>query len=129
MSASEAEILALARTAIEAGQASDYETLRSLYAPDAKLWANTSQEWKTLDQHFGTAGSQRSTLQNIRYAEPRISIFEDGYVQQFRFQATTPDGGQVDIAACQVVRIRDGKIVQREEYMDSAPLKALAGKG
>lgn len=126
MPMSDKEIIDFAQSMLEAAEVGDYEKLRDFYTPDAKLWFNSSDVWKTLDEHFASVGGFRDKLQNMRYAEARITPFGDGYVQQFRARANTADGTPLDMPVCIVARLRDGKILTREEYYDSAALQFLA---
>jgi ketosteroid isomerase-like protein len=108
---------------LKTAEAGDYPTLRDFYAPDAKLWMNTTQQWKTLDQHLSSAAGQRSKWKKMRYAESRVTPFDDGYVQQFRAQAVAHNGKRLDLPVCMVIRLQGQKIVQREEYLDGAALQ------
>lgn len=126
MSMGDQETKEFATAMLTAAEAGDFERLRDFYTPDAKLWFNTTDAWKTLEEHFGSAGGMRSKLKNMRYAQARIIPFENGYIQQFRAQATTEDGATLDMPVCIVIRMRDGKIHEREEYYDSAALQFLS---
>lgn len=118
------EIIGFAEAMLNAAQAGDHTQIRKYYAPDARLWLNTTQQWKSLDEHFSSISGFRSQIRNMKYNEARITPFEDGYVQQFRAQADTPTGDKIDIQACLIIRLQNGKIIQREEYFDSAAMTA-----
>jgi ketosteroid isomerase-like protein len=109
---------------LKTAAAGDYDKLKSFYVDDAKLWLNTTRTWRTLQEHFQLSSGMRSKLTDARYDDARITPFDDGCVAQFQFRAKRSDGTKIDLPVCIVIRMHNGKIVQREEYFDSAGLAA-----
>jgi hypothetical protein len=66
-------------------------------------------------------------VSQIRYLDIRVNPFDGGFVQQHRVLGDLPNGATLDIAACFVVKVKDGKIAHREEYIDSAAQAPVRG--
>ncbi|GAA4055351.1 nuclear transport factor 2 family protein [Actinomadura miaoliensis] len=118
-------------TAITAG---DVETLRSLYAPDAKIWHNGPGEGggaeQDVEDNLRTLRWLSRNLADFRYEEIRRDPLPDGYVQRHVLRGSLPDGSAIEMAACLFVTVDGaGRIARIEEYADtrgSDPLRALA---
>jgi Ketosteroid isomerase-related protein len=69
-------------------------------------------------------------VEGFRYEEAIRSATATGFVEEHRVRGTLPDGSALDIAACVVGEVRDGRVVELREYLDSRAatplLKALA---
>lgn len=123
-----AEIEAFAADLIDAIQAGDGTRMRSFYAPEAKLWHNTDRIEQSIDDNIRVLEWFVRTLPDRKYTVLRREALSDGFVQQHVLSATLPDGTPWDMDACVVVKIRDGKIVRLDEYLDgvqSAKLRAF----
>lgn len=112
-------------TAIEAG---DVDAARAMYAPDAEIWHNTDGVVQTPDDNLRTLGWMTANLGGIRYTEVQRSPTEDGFVQQHVLVATNRGGQRVEVPACIVVRLRDGRITRLDEYLDSASVAAMLAR-
>lgn len=64
-------------------------------------------------------------LSQLRYEDVRIQPTPDGFVQQHVMRCLSPKGEPVEAHVCLVARIRDGRIVHVDEYMDSAQMAPL----
>ena len=57
-------------------------------------------------------------------------MHDTGFVLTTRLLGTTPDGVAVDLPACLLYEVRDGRITAIEEFVDSAqvaPLTSVLG--
>ena len=125
----QAEILALAdrfMTGIQAGAADE---VRACYAPDAKIWHNNDNVEQTVDQNMKVLAWFARKLPNRHYRVLRREALSDGFLQQHVLEATMPDGTAWAMAACVVVRMKDGLITRLDEYLDSAQSAALSTLG
>lgn len=123
-----AEIEAFAADLMDAIQAGDGSRMRGFYAPNAKLWHNTDRIEQSIDDNIRVLEWFVRTLPDRKYTVLRREALPDGFVQQHVLSATLPDGTPWDMDACVVVKIRDGKIVRLDEYLDgvqSAKLRAF----
>ncbi len=122
----EQEILAFAKTFVDAIQAGDVPTVRACYAPDAKLWHNTDNIEQTVDQNIKLLEWFMRKLPDRHYRVLRREALKDGFVQQHVLEATLPDGTKWKMDACVIVRMENGRIVRLDEYLDSAAANALS---
>ena len=60
------------------------------------------------------------------YDEIRRQPTPTGFVQQHVLRGTAPDGTAVEIPACLIVTIADGRITRLEEYLDTKDAAALS---
>ena len=109
-------------SAIEAG---DVDALRQLYAPDAEIWHNTDGLVQTPDDNARTLGWITTNLRDISYTKIKRSVTDDGFVQQHVLVATNRAGDRVEVPACIVTTIRDGRITRLDEYVDSVSVAAI----
>lgn len=122
-------------TAITRG---DVDTLRSLYAPGARIWHNGPGQGggaeQGLDDNLRTLRWLSRNLDDFRYEEIRRDPLPDGYVQRHVLRGRLNGAGHapVEIAACLFVTVDgEGRISRIEEYSDtrgSDPLRALAAQ-
>lgn len=108
----------------------DLEDVRDCYAADAGIWHNTDGMTQTPAENLRTLGFLHSRLEEIAYEEARLHAFEGGFVQQHVLTGKRrSDGARVSLAACIVCKVAAGRIVQLDEYMDSAQVQALGLTG
>jgi ketosteroid isomerase-like protein len=103
--------------AIEAG---DVDAVKDIYAPDAEIWHNTDGVVQSPADNVRTLTWLTTNLRDIAYTEIRRSATDDGFVQQHVLVLTNRAGQRVEVPACIVVRITDGRITHLDEYIDSA---------
>lgn len=123
------EHLALAERYIAALENGDVETVRGIYAPDAKLWHNNDETEQTVDQNLRVLAWLIRALPERRYRIVRREILPDGFFQQHVLEGVLADGQPFAMHACVVVQAKDGHITRLDEYLDpaaGAPLAAQA---
>jgi len=111
--------------AIEAG---DIATVRAIYAPDAEIWHNTDGLVQGPEDNARTLGWIAANLRDLRYTQIRRSATDDGFVQRHVLVATNRAGARVEVPACIVATIGDGRITRLDEYLDSAALAAITAR-
>lgn len=119
--------------AIAAIAAGDQDAIRAIYAPDARIWHNTDPPGfagQTVDENLRTLQWLGRVLGDIRYDIVRREAFGAGFLQQHVLRGTVkPGGAPFALPACIICTVKDGRIVQLDEYLDSAgsaPLLAAA---
>jgi ketosteroid isomerase-like protein len=117
--------LQLAERLFGAIMAGDIDAVRSLYAPDAVIWHNIDRAEQTADQNLRVLQWVVQHVRNLRYEEICRQRTANGFVQQHVLRGTAPNGQALDVPACMVGTVRDGRIVRLEEYLDSGHLAAL----
>ena len=114
----------LADRLFDAFVAHDFDTVAEMMTSDAVVVQNgnsmaVAEAMVMIESLVGVIGDHR-------YEEVRRVVGENAIVEEHRVRSTTPDGHDVDLTACVVVRVDDdGKITSLNEYADTAPLAAI----
>ena len=111
--------------ALEAG---DIAAVREVYAPDAEIWHNTDGLVQSPDDNARTLGWITTNLRDVSYTKVKRSATEDGFVQQHVLVATNRAGARIEVPACIVTTVRDGRITRLDEYLDSACVTAIMAR-
>ena len=122
------DYLDLADRFIGAIEAGDIDAVRAAYAPDARIWHNHDEIEQTADENLKVLAWMDRTISNRHYRIVRREALADGFFQQHVLEASLPDGTPWTLNACVVVRIKDGKIIRLDEYLDSAQAAVLMAK-
>ena len=114
----------IARAFFDALQAGDMDAVRALCVPEFKARQNLNTEFdlETLIQ-FSQAAS--AVVKDTRYEEIKCNGTADGFVEEHIVRGELSDGSQLQLAACVVASVSEGKIVQLREYVDTAAASAL----
>ena len=115
----------LAERFLAAIVAGDFDTVRAIYAPDARIWHNVTGVAQTVDENLRVLRWLVRNVTELRYEEVRRLLTPEGFIQQHVLRATGPDGSAIAIPACLIVTVRDGRIIRLEEYIDSAHVAQL----
>ena len=111
---------AVAERFFKAIEQADIETVRDCYARDAVIWHNIDGKEKSCDENIVALKSMVARISDRRYEQRRLHVFESGFVQQHVLRGTrTLDGQAVELIACIVCEVIDGKITRLDEYLDS----------
>lgn len=121
------ETLELADRFFAAIPKGDIETLRAIYAPDALIWHNHDQATQGVEQNLQVLGWVVKNIAGLRYEEVRRHATATGFVQQHVLRGRAPNGTPLEVPACIVCAVVDGRITRLDEYLDSAQLAALRG--
>lgn len=105
----------------------DIDAVRAIYAPDAVIWHNNDQAEQTPDQNLRTLAWVTRNVRELRYDDMRRQETASGFVQQHILRGTAPNGAPLEIPACIICEVKDGRITRLEEYLDSAQTAALRG--
>ena len=120
--------LQLAERLFAAITAGNVDAVRNIYASDAVIWHNNDNNSQNVDQNLAVLGWVVKHVKDVRYEEIRRQATETGFVQQHVLRGIAPNGQPLEIAACIVCVVEDGRITRLDEYLDSAQLKPLFGK-
>ncbi|MBY0278082.1 nuclear transport factor 2 family protein [Candidatus Binatia bacterium] len=120
----DADKIAFARRFFAAVERGDLDTVRALYAPDAKIWTAQEPVERGPEENLAVLAWVKDNIKGFRYEDVRCQPTPTGFVEQHTTCGTAPGGGEFRFAACLVVRIEDGKVTRLEEYFDTAPLMA-----
>jgi ketosteroid isomerase-like protein len=112
-------------TAIETGRV---DVVRDLYATDAVIWHSHDGMHQTRDENVATLSWVVANLGDVRYDEIRRSATDTGFVQQHVLRATNRAGVRVEIPACVVCAVSDGRITRLDEYVDSRHIALVVAR-
>ncbi len=108
--------------AIEQG---DVDRVRAIYAPECTVWHNFDEVEQSAEQNLELLGGIVKRIRGLRYEEIRRRRTAEGFLQQHVLRGTAPNGSELEVPACMLVTVRDGKITRIEEYLDSAQLAPI----
>lgn len=117
--------LEIARRLMEGISAGDVDAVGALYHDDLVGWRNVDGRELDRRQMLKIVDFLGTRVKDLRYEQIRVQPTASGYVQQHVLRATASDGTRVEMPACLVVELADGKIRRLDEYMDSAALAPL----
>lgn len=120
-----AETLAIAERLFAAVQHGDIEAVRALYATQAVIWHNFDGVEQSPEENLRTLAWVTRNVTGLRYDDVRRQATPEGFVQQHVLRGVGPSGKAVEIPACIVCTVADGRITRLDEYLDSAQTAAL----
>lgn len=113
--------LSLAEHFFDCVERGDIDGLVACYAPDAEIWHNTDRQIQGPEDNRKTLAAMVTRIVDRVYADRRVAVFPSGFVQQHVLQGTRRhDNVRVELPACIVCAVKDGKITRLDEYFDSA---------
>ena len=109
-------------SAIEDG---DFAAAEACYHPDVVVWHNHDRQTQTRAENLATLRQFVGATTTRRYTEIRRQRIDggnnsDGVVQQHVLLATLHDGRVIELAACLICDVADGRITRLDEYFDAA---------
>jgi limonene-1,2-epoxide hydrolase len=93
--------------------------LTAVYADDAVIWNNATQQDMTRAENVAILGQVFRISSELEYVDIRRHRIDGGFVQMHKLVGTFTDGVKMpDLAACLVVKTRGDQIVRIDEYFD-----------
>ena len=123
----ERETLELSDRFFSAIPKGDLETVRAIYAPDALIWHNNDQATQSVEQNLQVLAWVTKNIAGLRYEEIRRHVTPSGFVQQHVLRGTAPNGKALEVPACILCTVKNGRIARLDEYLDSAQVAVLRG--
>lgn len=104
--------------------ANDLETAQALCAPDFTGSQNggPAMDAGTLMQFTGAV---HTVVSGFRYEDAIRTATTSGFVEEHRVRGTLPDGSELDLMACVVAEVTDGRIAALREYVDTGAAAGL----
>ncbi len=111
--------------ALFAGFASgDADAVRALCAPDMTATQNHGPAM-SVDTLLEFTLAVLKVVKGFRYEEAVRTATDRGFVEEHQVRGTLPDGSQLDLAACVVGEVSDGRITALREYLDGSKARPL----
>jgi ketosteroid isomerase-like protein len=105
----------------------DVDAIRGIYAEDAVIWHNDDKAEQTPDENLRVLRWVTRNIKDLRYEDMRRHETATGFIQQHVLRGIAPNGTPLDIPACIVCTVVDGRVTRLEEYLDSAQTAPLRG--
>lgn len=97
----------------------DLDGLRALYMPDARIWHNTDDREKTVEESLTFLDGLLSVTSRRWYADVRLTPTPIGYIDQHYMCAVLTTGEEVRVPICMVVTLDGERVKRLEEYIES----------
>jgi ketosteroid isomerase-like protein len=120
-------MLALAERFMTAVATGDIRTVREIYADDAVIWHNNDRSSQGVEENLRVLEWMQRNVADLRYEEVQRLATETGFVEQHVLRGRTLMGAELEVPACLICTVVDGRITRLEEYLDSAHLAPLFG--
>jgi hypothetical protein len=117
--------IAVAERLIGAIMAGNPEALREVYAPEARIWHNNDGKEQSVDENLTTLRWVVSNIRELRYEEIERERTESGFLQRHVLRGIAPSGEPLEVRACLVCKVENGRIVRLAEYLDTGHLNPL----
>jgi len=111
--------------AIEKG---DLEQVGQLYAPDARIWHNTTGHTQTREENLRLLGTFTRRLLDRRYEVVDRHCRPDGFSQRHTLHGTLANGDAFELPVALFVNVRGGRITELWEYLDGAGIEPVFRK-
>ncbi|AEG50878.1 cytosolic protein [Sphingobium chlorophenolicum L-1] len=121
----EHETRAIVARFFDAVEEGDLDTVAQIYADDIVVWHNSDQIEQTKSQNLAALAAAFERLPSRRYTDRRVNVFDGGFVQQYMFVATRPDGEVIEMPVVVVGKVADGQIKRIDEYFETGGLARL----
>lgn len=119
------EIEDLASALFAAIERADFARVREIYAPDAEIWHNVTGRTQTREQNLALLEFFARRVPVRRYAVEGRDVFPGGFVQRHVLHGKLASGETLEISACLVVYVEEGRIARLYEYLDGAAVEAV----
>lgn len=118
------EIRGLATRFFDAIETGDPGMVADCYADDVAIWHNTDRQIETKADNVKTLSGFIRHIPTRRYEDRRLTVYPGGFVQQHLLVGVRPDGKRVELPACIVCAVAEGRITRLDEYFDSEQVAA-----
>ena len=113
------ELRALASRFFDAIERGAIEEVQAIYAPRAIIWHNTDQLETSASENLGVLKAFVQRIRERRYERRRVETFQSGFVQQHVLTGRRKDGLRLELPACVICSVQDGRILRLDEYFDA----------
>lgn len=114
----------LAAAFFRATAAGDGDGIRALCSPELRAVQNGGPPMDA-EALAGFATAVRAVVPDFRYEEVRRAATGNGFVEEHAVRGTLPDGSLLDLPACVVADVEDGRILALREYLDGYAARPL----
>jgi len=113
-------------------EAKDPDAVAALYNDDIQVWHNFTIASQDKKANVATLTALCTHVANIRYdVVERLVLDDERVLQRHVLCAATGQGEEIQIPACMLITVRNGRIAAIHEYLDSGQanrLRAATGR-
>ncbi len=106
-------------------EAADVATMRELYRSDVVVRNHATGSTAGLEDACAGAVKIAEQISDFRYEEVVCQATDSGFVRRHEVRGTSPTGSAFSVSACCVATVRDGRVVELDEYVDSSALATV----
>jgi ketosteroid isomerase-like protein len=114
----------IAKALFAAFENGDADGVRGLCAADLRARQNGGPPMD-LEALLAFSASVHRVVDGFHYADAVRSETATGFVEEHQVRGTLPDGSDLDLAVCVVADVRNGKVSDLREYLDTAAVAGL----
>jgi ketosteroid isomerase-like protein len=114
----------IAEALFRALAAGDDDAVRALCAPDMCVRQNGGAPMN-LETLLRFNRAVHAVVQDFRYEEAVRAATATGFVEEHAVRGALTDGSALDMQVCVVAEVRDGKVTDVREYLDTAAAAGL----
>jgi ketosteroid isomerase-like protein len=118
-------IRALATRLFDCIEQGDIDGVSGCYAAELVVWHNFDDLDQPREANLATLAGLVARIDERRYENRRLNVFEGGFVQQHVLTGVRRDGVRVSLPGILVGQVRGDKITRLDEYLDSAHVAAF----
>jgi len=119
-----ADLRSLCNRFFDAIEQRDMQAIADCLHPELQFWANFTKQTKGRGEILDAIEKGYSAHRRRLYNDRRVHTFDDGFLVQHTCEVTRHDGSKNALWAGMVAKVRDGKIVRVDEYMDAGKFAA-----
>ena len=120
--------IAIAEQFIAAIDAEDTDTMRQLYAEDAKIWHDFDRKEQDPETNIQSLITLRKAIPSVRWVTTRIEPLPQGFLLTYELTMTLK-ARELKIPACVIGSVTDGSITRLEEWINAAPMMKYLDSG
>lgn len=113
--------IAIAEQFVAAIDAEDTDTMRTLYAADAKIWHDFDRIEQDPETNIQSLIALRKAIPSIRWVTTRIEPLPQGFLLTYELTMTLKER-ELKLPACVIGTVADGLITRIEEWINTMPL-------
>lgn len=114
----------IAEALFEKLAANDGDGVRRLCASDMRVRQNGGAPMN-LESLLRFNGAVHRVVKDFRYEDAVRSATANGFVEEHAVRGALPDGTALDLTVCVVADVRDGKVTEVREYLDTGAAAGL----
>lgn len=108
--------------------AGNLDGFASLFAPAAIVWHSATRRVVSVTEAVAVIKRIKDRMPDLHYEDVRLSPTVDGFVQQHMLCGTSPNGSQLTLPVCLVVKVDEQLISRLDEYIDRTAAAQLLGR-